>query len=143
MSPKTKAITWLWFTGCGILAQASGLVTFALVSRTGWGAIGKPIALAVTFAAVILLIWRLLKSTKSILSAFVAAVCLSLGYIVAFHLTVALFLTGLPNGFASPGYFLSVLRVFVVVLAFYVICSAAAFTAQKLGLGRSHDQAAR
>ncbi len=117
--------------------------TFALVSRTGWGAIGKPIALAVTFAAVILLIWRLLKSTKSILSAFGAAVSLSLAYIGAFHLAGALFLPGLLNDVAAHGYSLSVLRVFVAVLAFYTICSAAAFTAQKLGLGRSHDEAER
>jgi hypothetical protein len=139
MSLGTNNTLLLWFSVGGVLTQAMGLIMFALISRTQWASTGKPAVLGLTFAGVILLLWWLLKGTDTIRSAFVAAVSLSLAYVVAFHLVGALGFPGLLKDFdlASFDYILSALRVFAAVLVLYTVCSAAVFGALRLRLRRS------
>ncbi len=114
---------------------------FIMISRSGWAEIGKPLVLGSTFAAINLLLWWLLKGGRTISSALLAALTLSVSYYVAFHLVGALSFPGLLKDFdlRSWDYLLSIGRVFLNVLAVYVTWSGAVLGASRLGGRRSHN----
>ena len=129
---------WLFFAMLGALLQALGISLFAGISFSNWRpSLGHPIILVGTFLALVLLLWWRLKKHRNLGSVGAAGLCLSFGYVVAFHGVGALAFPGLLRDVGSEGYPSSVFRVFCAVLLLHTACAASVFTVLKILTART------
>jgi len=101
------------------------LMLFILVSRENFLADGKVAALGLAVTGTVLFLWIGVGQARNRADLCVLPMSLTLGYLVAFHLTGLFGFHGLLRDAAfSMDYFLSLLRVAATVLSFNVMGTA-------------------
>jgi hypothetical protein len=143
MTLGIPARAFIIFTVTSALAQGLAISLFAVASRTEWALEGKIVALALTLTSAVVLLTIVLRPAKSIAASFMAAVCLAIGYLIAFFSLGALVFPGLlsESRLITLSYVWSVLGVFGVAFLLYLPCALAVFCVLKYWKQRSRQHA--
>ena len=123
----------------GVVLQGLFLAFFILVSRSAIAVFGKPAIVGLAAIGMTFMLWQGVRKAKTLTSLLILPVLLSIGYVIAFHLTGVLGFSGLLRDWAfSVDYLFSNIRIIVIVFVIYVIDTLILYLCANFSRKRSH-----
>lgn len=130
---KNPVRFWALIFLLGSVIQITGICLFSATSMTRWSQFGQPIALGLTFVALVALLWFAFRNRNKPRAIVPVGVGLGAAYLLAFHVVGIVIFPGLLREVAAQRYWISLIRVFAAAAIIHTALAAAVFGAMRIG----------